>query len=67
MTKRFDRSNSGQKIHMQSLCAMEHFDFKQAGAHSYEQALRTIRALGMPMDRIDQQFRRMAFNIIGRN
>ena len=67
MTKRFDRSNSGQKIHMQSLCAMEHFDFKQAGAHSYEQALRTIRALGMPMDRIEQQFRRMAFNIIGRN
>ncbi|MFT5562599.1 MAG: serine/threonine-protein kinase HipA [Candidatus Azotimanducaceae bacterium] len=67
MTKRFDRSDSGQKIHMQSLCAMEHFDFKQAGAHSYEQALRTIRALGMPMDRIEEQFRRMAFNIIGRN
>jgi serine/threonine-protein kinase HipA len=67
MTKRFDRSESGQKIHMQSLCAMEHFDFKQAGAHSYEQALRTIRALDMPMDRIEEQFRRMAFNIIGRN
>ncbi len=67
MTKRFDRSDSGQKIHMQSLCAMEHFDFKQAGAHSYEQALRTIRALDMPMDRIEEQFRRMAFNIIGRN
>jgi serine/threonine-protein kinase HipA len=67
MTKRFDRSDSGQKIHMQSLCAMEHFDFKQAGAHSYEQALRTIRALDMPMGRIEEQFRRMAFNIIGRN
>lgn len=67
MTQRFDRLDSGQKIHMQSLCAMEHFDFKQAGAHSYEQALRTIRSLDMPMGRVEEQFRRMAFNVIGRN
>lgn len=67
MTRRFDRTASGQKIHMQSFCAMEHFDFKKAGAHSYEQALRTIRKLGMPMAIIEEQFRRMAFNIIGRN
>jgi serine/threonine-protein kinase HipA len=67
MTRRFDRTDSGRKIHMQSFCAMEHFDFKQAGAHSYEQALRTIRKLQMPMDSIEEQFRRMAFNIIGRN
>lgn len=67
MTRRFDRSNSGRKIHMQSLCAIEHFDFKEAGAHSYEQALRTIRKLEMPMDSIEEQYRRMAFNIIGRN
>ena len=67
MTKRFDRTETGGKIHMQSFCAMDHFDYKQAGAHSYEQALRTIRALGMPMNSIEEQFRRMAFNIIGRN
>ena len=67
MTRRFDRTDSGQKIHMQSFCAMEHFDFKKAGAHSYEQVLRTIRKLGMPMVAIEEQFRRMAFNIIGRN
>ena len=67
MTRRFDRTDSGRKIHMQSLGAMEHFDFKKAGAHSYEQALRTIRKLGIPMDSIEEQFRRMAFNIIGRN
>ena len=67
MTKRFDRTDSGEKIHMQSFCGMEHFDFKQAGAYSYEQALRTIRKLGMPMEMIEEQFRRMAFNIIGRN
>jgi serine/threonine-protein kinase HipA len=67
MTKRFDRTEAGQKIHMQSLCAMEHFDYKQAGAHSYEQALRTIRRLDMPMATIEEQFRRMTFNIIARN
>lgn len=67
MTRRFDRSDTGGKIHMQSFGAMEHFDFKKAGAHSYEQALRTIRKLDMPMDTIEEQLRRMAFNIIGRN
>lgn len=67
MTRRFDRTDLGQKIHMQSFCAIEHFDFKKAGAHSYEQALHTIRKLGMPMVMLEEQFRRMAFNIIGRN
>ncbi len=67
MTLRFDRTADGRKIHMQSFCAMEHFDFRQAGAYSYEQALRTIRKLEMPMESIEEQFRRMAFNIIARN
>ncbi len=67
MTRRFDRTDTGGKIHMQSFCAMEHFDFKKAGAHSYEQALRTIRKLDMSMDSVEEQFRRMAFNIIARN
>jgi len=67
MTRRFDRTDRGQKIHMQSFCSMEHFDFKKAGAYSYEQALRTIRKLEMSMESVEEQFRRMAFNIIGRN
>lgn len=67
MTRRFDRTDRGQKIHMQSFCAMEHFDFKKAGAYSYEQALRTIRKLELPMESVEEQFRRMAFNIVGRN
>lgn len=67
MTRRFDRTDRGGKIHMQSLGAMEHFDFKRAGAYSYEQALRTLRRLGLPMESIEEQFRRMAFNIMGRN
>ena len=67
MTKRFDRTDSGQKYHMQTLGAIEHYDFKKAGAYSYEQAFQTIRKLGLSMDDIEEQFRRMAFNIIARN
>ena len=67
MTKRFDRLPDGDKLHMQSLAAMRHFDFNSAGAYSYEQALLTIRELGLKMDDIEEQFRRMAFNIIARN
>lgn len=67
MTRRFDRTESGQKIHMQSLCAMQHFDYKKPGAYSYEQALQTIRQLDMPSSSVEEQFRRMVFNIVARN
>jgi serine/threonine-protein kinase HipA len=67
MTKRFDRTDSGDKLHMQSLCGMAHYDFNLAGAYSYEQAMQVIRRLGLGMDAIEEQFRRMAFNVIARN
>lgn len=67
MTRRFDRLSGGGKLHMQSLCAMAHLDFNQAGAHSYEQALLTIRRLGLPMAEVEEQFRRMVFNLVTRN
>jgi serine/threonine-protein kinase HipA len=67
MTKRFDRLDGGGKLHMQSLCGMAHFDFNQAGAYGYEQALQVIRRLGLPMAAIEEQFRRMVFNIVARN
>jgi len=67
MTRRFDRLAGGEKLHMQSLGALAHFDFNQAGAYAYEQALMTIRQLGLPMAAVEEQFRRMVFNIVGRN
>jgi serine/threonine-protein kinase HipA len=67
MTRRFDRLGGGEKLHMQSLCALAHFDFNQAGAYAYEQALLTIRQLGLPMAAVEEQFRRMVFNIVARN
>lgn len=67
MTLRFDRLAGGEKLHMQSLCALAHFDFNQAGAYAYEQALFTIRQLRLPMAAVEEQFRRMVFNIMARN
>ncbi|MBN2685911.1 MAG: type II toxin-antitoxin system HipA family toxin [Pontiellaceae bacterium] len=67
MTRRFDRLPSGEKLHMQSLCGLAHYDFNQAGAYGYEQALQVIQKLGLPMQAVEEQFRRMVFNIIGRN
>lgn len=67
MTRRFDRLADGSKLHMQSLGAIAHLDFNQPGANSYEQALMTIRRLGLSMAEIEEQFRRMAFNVVARN
>ena len=67
MTRRFDRTATGDKIHMQSLGAMAHLDFNQAGAHSYEQALGVIEQLDLGKEAVEQQFRRMAFNVVARN
>jgi serine/threonine-protein kinase HipA len=67
MTRRFDRHDDGSKLHMQSLAALAHFDFNIARAYSYEQAFAVIKRLGLPMRSVEQQFRRMAFNVVARN
>ena len=67
MTRRFDRPAGGAKLHMQSLGALAHFDFRAAGAHSHEQAILTIRRLGLSIRTVEEQFRRMAFNVFARN
>ena len=67
MTQRFDRTNTGGRLHMQSLCALMHYDFNMSGAHSYEQALHAMKLLGLSREEIEQQFRRAAFNVIARN
>ena len=67
MTRRVDRTNEGKKLHMLTLGAIAHLDFNAAGAHGYEQALLAIRSLGLSMDAVEQQFRRMVFNILARN
>jgi serine/threonine-protein kinase HipA len=67
MTRRFDRDDDGGKLHLQSLGALAHFDFNLAAAYAYEQAFQVMRRLGLPMRSIEQQFRRMLFNVVARN
>jgi serine/threonine-protein kinase HipA len=67
MTRRFDRLPSGKKLHMQSLAALAHLDFNDAGAHSYEQAFEVMKRLGLRKDDVEEQFRRMVFNVVARN
>lgn len=67
MTKRFDREGGSQKHHIQTLCAMQHYDFNQITSFSYEQIFQTMRLLRLPYPQAEQMFRRMTFNVIARN
>ncbi|MEJ5995076.1 type II toxin-antitoxin system HipA family toxin [Pedobacter sp. Du54] len=67
MTKRFDRIDGKEKLHVQTWCAMEHKDFQNVGDYSYEELFQTMRALGFPYPRAEQLFRRMVFNVMARN
>ncbi len=67
MTRRFDRTAEGKKVHVQSLCALSHFDFNQAGAYDYEDAFEEMRAIGLSYPEMEQFYRRMVFNVVARN
>jgi len=67
MTRRFDRLDDGDKLHMQSLAALAHLDFNSPRTNSYEQAFLNMRQLGLPQSQIAQQYRRAVFNIFARN
>ena len=67
MTRRFDRVGNEDKIHMQTLCGIAHYDFRQPGAYSYEQALMVMRRMRLPFPDAVQLFRRAVFNVIARN
>jgi serine/threonine-protein kinase HipA len=67
MTRRFDRLDDGSKLHMQSLAGLAHFDFNAAGAYSYEQAFDVMKRLELPMRSLEEQYRRMLFNVVARN
>lgn len=67
MTKRFDRIGQGEKIHMQTLCALGHFDYRKPGIYGYEDVLDVMRKLLLPKEQAIQLFRRMVFNVLARN
>jgi serine/threonine-protein kinase HipA len=67
MTKRFDRDADGNKLHRQTLCAMCHVDYNQPALYSYEQAIQTMKQLGLSQKDLEQQVLRAMFNVVGRN
>jgi serine/threonine-protein kinase HipA len=67
MTRRFDRPDNGEKLHMQTAGALEHVSYNEPGTYSYEQVLLLIRRLGLGTPVVEQQFRRMVFNVVARN
>jgi serine/threonine-protein kinase HipA len=67
MTKRFDREGNKTKFHVQTFCAMQHYDFNEIRSFSYEQLFQTMRILRLPYPQAEQMYRRMVFNVIARN
>lgn len=66
MTQRFDRDGN-HRVHMQTLCAMQHLDYKQRATHSYNQLFNTAQLLGLGRSALIEILRRMVFNVIARN
>ena len=67
MTKRFDREDGNIKHHIQTFCAIRHFDYNAVTSFSYEQLFQTMRELNLSYPDAEQMFRRMVFNVAARN
>lgn len=67
MTKRFDRIPGEGKIHVQTFCAMRHYDFNEVALYSYEELFETMRMLGLSYPEAQEMYRRMVFNVVSRN
>lgn len=66
MSKRFDRRGN-EKVHLLSLCGMDHSDYKKPGTYSYEQLFAVARRLRLARQEAIEIFRRMVFNVVARN
>ena len=67
MTKRFDREDGNVKHHIQTFCALKHFDYNEITSYSYEQLFQTMRELKLSYPEAEEMYRRMVFNVLSRN
>ncbi len=67
LTKRFDRTDNGEKIHMQTFSALAGIDYKIQKASNYETLFRVMKKLQLSYKQYEQQYRRMLFNVVARN
>ena len=66
LIKRFDRAGN-ERIHIHTVAALTHTDFNIPGHFSYEMLLKLTMHLTGSQSDVEEQYRRMVFNIIGRN
>lgn len=67
LTKRFDRTDNSEKIHMQTFGALAGIDYKIQKASNYETLFRVMKRLQLSYKQYEQQYRRMLFNVVARN
>jgi serine/threonine-protein kinase HipA len=67
MTRRFDREDGDLRHHVQSLCAMDHLDYRKKGTNAYSQLFSVAVRLNLLYKDKEEIFRRMAFNAMVRN
>jgi serine/threonine-protein kinase HipA len=67
MTRRFDRTDNGEKIHMQSLGAITHSDYNRRATYSYEQTIMDMGNLNISLLDKEQLVLRAMFNAVARN
>jgi serine/threonine-protein kinase HipA len=67
MTRRFDRTENGDRLHLHTLGGMEHIDYNVPGLYSYEQYFRLVLALGLGYPALEQAYRRACFNLLAVN
>lgn len=67
LTRRFDRTDAGERVHAATLHGLAHADFRRPGQYSYDQYLDTIRRLGLGPDAVAEGYRRMVFNVAAVN
>ena len=66
LIKRFDRVN-GEALHLHSVTGLTHTNFNIPMHYSYDELLRLTRYLTGSQQDVNEQFKRMIFNIVGRN
>tara|TARA_R110001592_G_scaffold116041_1_gene316801 strand:- start:9 stop:1325 length:1317 start_codon:yes stop_codon:yes gene_type:complete len=66
ITQRFDRVGN-DKVHVQTLNALAHVDYKKPGSFSYAELFAVARQMKLSVSDAEQLLRRMIFNIVARN
>jgi len=66
-TKRFDRINGSEKVHMLTACGMFEMDFNKQQEYSYESIIDHMRGLDFKQADLNQVVRRAVFNVLSCN